>query len=148
MNEGEGIDPAEPNYMLGLKKNPRSWRFCSPISSTYPAGKTSLLMVRGHPEGLHKELHGLFNAVLVVQAQPTHVQRISVCRVHPQDITATHSKEGNLHYSFWPPQAPSSTEVLVLTSLWYTQAKRTEGSSSLVVNAVWMQLPRNTQAAP
>lgn len=55
--------------------------------STHSAGQASLLMVRGHAQGLDKELDGLVNTVLIVQTETTDVQGIAISSVHPQDIT-------------------------------------------------------------
>jgi len=61
---------------------------------TYPAGEASLLVVRGHAQGLHEELHGLVDAVLVVETQAAHVQRVRVGRLHPQDVTGDGGERG------------------------------------------------------
>ena len=52
-------------------------------------------MVGGHAQGLDEELHGLVDAVLVVETQAAHVQCVSVGRVHPQDITGEERAERN-----------------------------------------------------
>lgn len=44
-------------------------------------------MVGSHTQGLDKELDSFVNAVLIVQTKTTHVQRIRISGVHPQNIT-------------------------------------------------------------
>ena len=59
----------------------------------YSAGEASLLVVRGHAQGLDKELDSLVNAVLIVQTEASHVQSIPIGRVHPQDITVANKNK-------------------------------------------------------
>lgn len=64
---------------------------------THSAGQASLLMVRGHAQGLDKELDGLVNTVLIVQTETTDVQGIAISSIHPQDITERTTKKQVLH---------------------------------------------------
>jgi hypothetical protein len=51
-------------------------------------------VVGGHAQGLDEELHGLVDAVLVVETQAAHVQGVSVGRVYPQDVAGGQRAEG------------------------------------------------------
>lgn len=46
---------------------------------THSARQTGLVVVGGHAQSLDEELHGFVNAVLVIEAEAAHVQRIGVC---------------------------------------------------------------------
>lgn len=54
---------------------------------THSARQTGLVMVRGHAKSLDEKLDGFVNAVLVIEAEAAHVQRICICRIHPKDVT-------------------------------------------------------------
>lgn len=47
--------------------------------STHSARQTGLVVVGGHAQSLDEELDGFVNAVLVIEAEATHVQRVCVC---------------------------------------------------------------------
>lgn len=44
-------------------------------------------MVGGHSQSLDEELDGFVDAVLVIEAEASHIQRIRICRIHSQNIT-------------------------------------------------------------
>lgn len=44
-------------------------------------------MIGSHAQGLHEKLDRLVDAVLVIQADASHVERVCVGGVHPQDVT-------------------------------------------------------------
>lgn len=52
----------------------------------HPAGQPGLLVVGRHAQSLDEELHGLVDAVLVVEAQAPNIQSVSVGGVQAQDV--------------------------------------------------------------
>lgn len=46
---------------------------------THSACQTGLVVVGGHAQSLDEELDGFVNAVLVIEAEAAHIQRICIC---------------------------------------------------------------------
>jgi len=55
--------------------------------ATHSAGEPGLLVVGGHVQRVDEELDRLVDAVLIVEAEAAHVERVPIGGVHAQDVT-------------------------------------------------------------
>lgn len=49
---------------------------------TYSTSNTSLLVVRSHPESLHKKLNCFLNTIFIIKAKAPDIQSISIGGIH------------------------------------------------------------------